>query len=192
LEKHGVAEIPLPSKKFARYGPLDRYGASPKAGMCLSTFALVRRTRQEGVLFGLPKHNKRWLSDWMVSWRYYSSDELAKSYEEWRLPSSYLLEGENPLDSIRRIMAGQLGIKKYEVSGSPMVFSYTSPSSWYPGSDHWDLAFAYSVSIKSEKDLGSQVSRSLWRELRFFESKKELRSKDFGWNVDLMRDLRLI
>src|SRR5271169_6517628 len=114
--------------------------------MCLSVFALVRGVRQKGVLFGLPKPNKRWLSDWMSSWRNYSAEELKKIYEEWRLPSSYLLEGENPVDAIKRIMGGQLGIKKCQVSGSPMAFSYTSPSSWYRGYDHWDLAFVYSVS----------------------------------------------
>jgi hypothetical protein len=190
-----VSTSHLPSKRFARYGPLERYEASPKAGMCLSAFALVRRVRQKGVLFGLPKPDKRWLSDWMVSWHNYSSEELSKIYDEWRLPSSYLLEGDHPLDSIRRIMGEQLGIKKYEVSGSPMVFSYTSPSSWYPGNNHWDLAFVYSVSINSRKDddiADNQVSRSLWRELRFFESKKQLRSKDFGWNDDLIQDLGLI
>ncbi len=117
----------MPSKKFARYGPLDRYEASPKAGMCLSTFALVRRARQKGVLFGIPKPNKRWLSDWMVSWHNYSSEELSKIYDEWRLPSSYLLEGEHPIDSIRRIMGRQLGIREIRSIGFPDgVFLYFS------------------------------------------------------------------
>jgi len=183
-------------KKFARYGPADRYENPPKAGMCLSAFALVRRARQDGTLFGLPKPNKEWASDWLPSWSNYSAEELSKIYEEWRLPSTYLLEGEAPIDAVRRIMEGQLGIKKYKVMDSPRVFSYTSPSSWYRGNRHWDLAFAYPLEIASstKDDIVSdnEISSGLWRELRFFRSKAELKSKEFGWNADLIRDLRLI
>ena len=185
----------LPQKKFARYGPLDRYEEPPKAGMCLSAFALVQREGLEGMLFGLPRPNKRWMSDWMSSWRSYSEEEMSAIYQEWRLPSSYLLEGEHPLKAIRRIMTGQLGIRNFKITDSPSVFSYVSPSSWYEGNNHWDFAVVYPVTIRSAGKNGlieNQVSRGLWRELRFIKSKKELRTKDFGWNADLIKDLKLI
>ena len=155
----------LSRKKFARYGPPDRYEASPKAGMCLSVFALIRSARHKGVLFGLPKPNKQWLSDWMPSWHYYSTEELSKIYDEWRLPSSYLLEGEHPVSAIKRIVEGQLGIRRYEMSGSPMVFSYTSPSSWYRGNKHWDLALVYSLSINDRKSNDSTIDSRITRSL---------------------------
>jgi hypothetical protein len=97
-------QITKSKNKFARYGPADRYEASPAAGMCISVFGLVHRQGKKGVLLGLPKQDARWISEWVSGWKNYDEEELMESYSQWRLPSTYLMEGENPEDALRRIM----------------------------------------------------------------------------------------
>jgi hypothetical protein len=178
-------------QKHARYGPLDRYEPPPKAGMCLSAFALVRREGKDGVLIGLPKPAGRWLNDWLTSWRVYSKEDLSQAYKEWRLPSCYLRELEAPKDAITRIMNEQLGIARFHISSRARIFSYASPSTWYHGNDHWDLAFAYDVTVGSRAGPGT-ICRNWWKELRFFGEITDLSRKNFGWNTDFMRDLKII
>jgi ADP-ribose pyrophosphatase YjhB (NUDIX family) len=101
---------------------------------------------------------------------------------QWRLPSAYLQEGEHPEDTVRRVLRDQLGLRKFVIS-PPRVFSYTWPSDWYPGNNHWDLAFVYPVKVsESIKEL------PWWKELTFV-GKGQLEDADFGWNDDLMKDL---
>src|SRR5439155_11949617 len=99
-------------------------------------------------------------------------------------PSTYLLEGEHPDKAMRRVMRDQLGLRTFTVS-TPRVFSYTWPSDWYPGNDHWDLAFVYPVKI-------SEPIKNLpwWKELRFVD-REQLGRTNFGWNDDLMKDLKI-
>ncbi|MDA4122887.1 MAG: hypothetical protein OK456_06895 [Thaumarchaeota archaeon] len=167
-------------KKYARYGPPDRYPSPPAAGMCLSVFALVKRNKK--LLVGVPVQHNRWQSEWVPQFQSYSKEELAEVYSKTRLPSAYLLEGEHPKDSLSRVMRDQLGMERYSAS-SPRVVSYTSPSDWYPGNSHWDLAFLYEVKT-------SEAPKKLpwWQDLSFL-GKAELRRRDFGWNQDMMKDL---
>jgi hypothetical protein len=181
-------QVPRGRYRFARYGPTDHYEDAPAAGMCLSVFAIVRRPGKKGVLLGLPRPDDKWSSEWISGWKSYSEKELQEAYRQWRLPSTYLREGEHPEQAIKRIMEDQVGIGDYSLSKKgPRVFSYTSPSDWYPGNNHWDLAFVYDVKVrKGSKDL--QLPK-WWQELSFLKKKKDLLTKDFGWNADFMRDL---
>jgi hypothetical protein len=174
--------------RFARYGPLDHYEEAPAAGMCISVFAIVRRADKKGVLLGLPKQDARWITDRLSAWKNYSEKELTEAYHQWRLPSSYLREGEHPEDALKRIVVDQVGISDYSVSKKgPRVFSYSVPSDWYPGNNHWDLAFVYDVKVKTK---GKEIPK-WWQELEFVK-KKDFREKDFGWNSDFMCDLGLV
>jgi hypothetical protein len=159
--------------------------------MCISVFGVVRRQSKKGVLLGQPKQDNRWASEWISSWKNYPEKELAEVYHQWRLPSTYLLEGEKPEDAIRRIMTDQLEIDDFSLSKKgPKIFSYNSPSDWYPGNNHWDLALVYDVKIKSKDQLANIPK--WWQELYFVKKKKDFRDKDYGWNNDFMRDLGLI
>lgn len=187
LEKLSTKQVPKGRYRFARYGPTDHYEDAPAAGMCISVFALVKSKKKKGVLLGLPKPDERWINEWISSWKNYTDKDLAEAYKQWRLPSTYLREGEHPETALRRIMEDQLGIGDYSLAKKgPQVFSYTAPSDWYPGNNHWDLAFVYDVRVrgKSLKDMPRW-----WQELDFVRKKKDLLSKDYGWNDDFMRDL---
>jgi hypothetical protein len=177
--------------KFARYGPSDHYEEVPPAGMCISVFALVRRAGKKGVLLGQPKQDSRWASEWLGAWKMYSEKELAEAYHQWRLPSSYLREGEHPEDAIKRIMTDQVEMGDYSISKKgPRVFSYSTPSDWYPGINHWDLAFVYDVKVKT-KGKDKEIPK-WWQALLFVKKKKDFRDKDYGWNEDFMHDLGLV
>lgn len=180
-----IKQVPRGRYRFARYGPTDHYEDAPAAGMCISVFAVVRRSGKKGVLLGRPKSDEKWLNEWLSSWKAYTEKELADAYQQWRLPSTYLREGEDPEDGLRRVMEDQLLIGDYSSKG-PRIFSYTSPSDWYPGNNHWDLAIVYDVKIrnKSLKD-----TPKWWQELDFVKKKKDLLMKDYGWNDDFMHDL---
>jgi hypothetical protein len=177
-------------KKYARYGPLDRYDAPPDAGMCISVFALVEKG--DAVLVGVPKEVKRWRDDWLYSKR---KEEGTEIFEEWRLPSCYLREGEDPRSALGRIVSEEIGARgHYMVSPeNPMVFSYYSPSDSYPGSSHWDLALIYRVRLpKTISFANNKYASRFWKELEYLQRGSELGSKEFGWNTELMADLKLM
>lgn len=170
-------------RRHARYGPRGRYLDPPPAGMCLSVFAVV--TRGSKVLVGIARPHRAWKTRWLFSWATYTRKELREAYEEKRLPSTYLLEGEDPSQGLRRVMQEQLCASSYKATG-PRVFSYVSPSDWYPGHDHWDLAFVYDVKFDEPFD-----SLPWWKELRF-EEKSTLDASEFGWNSDFVRDVGVV
>ncbi len=170
-------------QKHARYGPPDRYLPPPAAGMCISVFVVAKRGGK--ILVGIPETNDRWTTEWVSGWLMYSKEEREEQYRKKRLPSTYLWEGEHPDDALRRVMLNQLGIGKFAAS-SPKVFSYLAPSDWYPGNHHWDLVFVYWV-----RTTESPKRSPWWREVGFVETKK-LREEEFGWNGDLMRDLKIL
>ncbi len=172
--------------KYARYGPMDRYDPPPGAGMCVSIFAIVNKKGSKNILIGIPKDHEKWRGDWLYSKVRRARPEI---FEEWRLPSCYLREGENPEAALKRVMHGQLGIRTFKIKGVK-VLSYYSPSEWYPGQNHWDLALVYYLDSKTEPL--KKVSRKWWSELAFLKKGKELRAKDYGWNRELMADLDLL
>jgi len=180
-------QVPKGRYRFARYGPTDHYEDAPAAGMCISVFAVVKRSGKKGILLGTPKPDEKWATEWISSWRSYTERELVEASSQWRLPSSYLREGEHPEEAVRRIMEGELGIGDYSLSKKgPKIFSYNSPSDWYPGNTHWDLAIVYDVRVRGK---GLKDVPRWWQELEFVKKKKDFLSKDYGWNDDFMRDL---
>ena len=170
-------------RRHARYGPPDHYLSPPSAGMCLSVFALVERGSE--VLVGVPKRHERWTSEWLLAWHFYTEEELKEALLEKRLPSTYLWEGEDPKAALDRIMNDQLQVSKFR-AGGPRVLSYYSPSDWYPGNSHWDLAIVYPVKLLHP------VRRPPWWRVLGFVEKSRLRAKQFGWNADLVRDLGIV
>jgi hypothetical protein len=151
--------------------------------MCISVFAIVKRGGR--VLVGVPEWSERWTREWISSLLSYSQDERLEAERQTRLPSTYIYEGEHPEDALKRIMNDQLGVKKFSLS-TPKIFSYNSPSDWYPGNDHWDLVFVYRVATSQ-----APRKRPLWKELVFLD-RRALGKRDFGWNNDFVRDLGLV
>ncbi len=87
--------------------------------MCISVFALVTKNNEKDVLMGIPKKINRWRNDWLYAKGKSRGGEI---FEEWRLPSCYLREGEHPENALGRIMGEQLGIRQFETSHAPRVF----------------------------------------------------------------------
>jgi len=146
----------------------------------MSVFAVV--TRGSKVLIGTPRPHRAWKTKWLFSWAFYSDKELHEAYKERRLPSSYLLEGEDPKQGLRRVMTEQLGVADFAASG-PRVLSYVEPSSWYPGHKHWDLAFVYTVRFE-----GPLRRLPWWSDLEFVD-RRVIDASRFGWNSDFVRDI---
>jgi ADP-ribose pyrophosphatase YjhB (NUDIX family) len=170
--------------KYARYGPPDRYEAPPKAGMCITAVAVIRRNRK--VLLGHATAHPRWRKEWLTTFQSYSPRELEEAYAELRLPGAYLQEGEHPDQTLARVMRDQLGIKKYQTS-SPLILSWYSLSDdWYPGQRHWDLLFAYKVKAQPPSKMPPW-----WRDLGWADP-ATLHARDFGWNRELMQQLGLV
>ena len=147
--------------------------------MCVSVFALLRD--KGGLLVGVSRSGGRWDSEWLPSNKK-DTDEPDQATVLWRLPSAYVREGEHPDDALKRVVQGQLGIDAFRHS-NPRILSYSEPSTWYPGNEHWDLAFAYEV-----KTAEKPSKRPHWKELAFLDA-KGLRRRDFGWNNDLVREV---
>jgi hypothetical protein len=115
----------------------------------------------------------------------YDKKDLDEVFKQWRLPSGYLHEGEHPDDCVGRVVRVRLGVRSF-TSSTPRIFSYSTPSDWYPGSEHWDLTFVYEVKLREKPK-----TLPWWRKLAFV-GRVERRRADFGWNEDMMRDLELV
>ncbi len=169
-------------RRFAVFGPTDRYPPATGGGMCISVFAIARRGGK--VLMGVPNMKKKWISEWVPNWGIYSKADLDAEFKRWRLPAGYLLEGEHPDQALGRVMRDQLRIDGFKATSS-RVLSYAAPSDWYPGNMHWDLVFVYEVDVS-----GPVRKLPWWKKLRFMD-RAGLQDADFGWNDDFMRDLEL-
>lgn len=150
--------------------------------MCISGFAIIRAGRK--VLVGIPKKDRRWGSEWIPAWVHHSEKDYGDVFRQWRLPSGYLREGEHPDSCVRRVINDQLGVDRFDMAPA-RVFSYATPSDWYPGNHHWDIVFVYEASLRQEVSI-----QPWWKELRFV-GRTELERARFGWNDDLMKDLGL-
>jgi ADP-ribose pyrophosphatase YjhB (NUDIX family) len=169
--------------KYARYGPVDRYEEPPNGGMCITAVAVIRRNRK--VLLGHATTHPRWREEWLTTLQSYTPQELKEAYAELRLPGAYLQEGEHPYHALARVMRDQLEVKKYE-SSPPLVLSWYSLSDWYPGERHWDLLFAYKVRAQPPSKIPPW-----WRDLGWNDC-AGLQARDFGWNRELMQQLKLV
>jgi ADP-ribose pyrophosphatase YjhB (NUDIX family) len=131
--------------RFAFLGPSSKNNI-PEGGFCISIFALIRK--KEGILFVRPQQNLRW-EEWAPNWSIYDSMSIATEMEKWRLPSSYVKEGESPEEGLRRVMEDQLGASRYSSEG-PVLLNFYEPSRRYPGKMHWDYCFVFEVSMTEE------------------------------------------
>lgn len=167
----------LDARPAARYGPLDRYHPAPAGGMCLSVFVVARRGQR--ALVGRPaKEDPAWTAWWMPSWAHLDEDERSETL----LPGTYLREGEAPEAGARRVLRDMLRAKGGALDPRPFVFSATTPSDWYPGHAHWDLAFVFEA-----KGIALPARPPTWWRELVWRAPGDVRARDFGWNADLAR-----
>ncbi len=167
--------------RFVRYGPLPRYGL-PEAGFCASAFVIVRRGSK--VLAGIPNDHPRWTKEWAPNWLVYKKDSVDDELRSWRLPASYLYEGENPDVTAQRVARDQLRLHIEKLT-RPACQAFYDESSWYPGHKHFDLCFVYETRASAPKILPPWWERLEWVEPAF------LRKQEMGSAMtDLVRRLR--
>ncbi len=168
--------------RFVRYGPSPRYGL-PEAGFCASSFVLVRRGTK--VLAGMPKGHPRWTKEWAPNWLVYAKDRVQDEYRSWRLPASYLYEGESPDETAWRVLKDQLGLRAARPD-APSCYAFYDPSSWYPGHRHYDLCFVYEVRSDAPKRIPA------WWDRLEFVTLASLRKQELGSGMsDLVRALKV-
>ncbi len=156
--------------KFVRYGPSPRYGM-PEAGFCASAFVLVRDSRK--VLAGIAKDHRKWREQWQPNINVYRPQDQEAEFRSWRLPAAYLLEGEHPDDTARRVLRDQIRLSARKLE-RPAIYSFYDPSSWYAGQRHYDLCFVYEVPGKAPRELPAW-----WQRLEFVDP-RFLRAQDLG------------
>jgi len=131
---------------FGFFGPSAKHDV-PEGGFCISAFAIMKK--RGSVLVVKPRPHARWEEEWAPNWRIYDAAGLQAEYERWRLPSTFIRQGESPEDALARIMADQLGIREYR-SGPPSLQNFYEPSRRYPGKMHWDYCFVFYISTHEE------------------------------------------
>jgi ADP-ribose pyrophosphatase YjhB (NUDIX family) len=149
LEKTGLRADS--ADKFAFFGPSEKHFV-PDGGFCISAFAIVRT--EDSVLLIRPRENARW-AEWAPNWRVYDTAGLAAEMAKWRLPGTYLMQGEAPEAGLRRVMENQLGVRLYS-SGHAVLLNFYEPSRRYTGKMHWDYCFIFDVSTDEK------VAESPW------------------------------
>ncbi len=155
----------------------------PDAGFCASSFVVLRKGTK--ILAGIPRNHRKWRNEWAPNWLVYTKESLEDEYRFWRLPASYLYEGENPDDTARRVLKDQLRIRDGKL-GPLSHYAFHDPSSWYPGRRHYDLCFVYEARGSLPKTIPEW-----WERLDFIDL-KVLRKMDLGSSMgDLMKVLRL-
>ena len=154
----------------------------PEAGFCASSFVLVRNGTQ--VLAGVPREHRKWRAEWQPNLSVYRKEDQEAEFQAWRLPASYLYEGEHPEETARRVMRDQLGIVARRL-GDPAIYSFYDPSRWYPGHRHYDLCFVYEVQRS-----GAPRKPVWWQRLEFVDM-RFLRKETLGSGMsDLVKVLK--
>lgn len=130
----------------------------PEAGVCLSSFLVVRRGR--AVLLGQPRATEAWPQ------RGGFPKARAKELEDqgaWLLPATHLMVEESPNRAALRIAREWTGL-----TGTPRfveVQSHLRPArAWNPKrkGNHWDICFVYEMSARRPPKL-----KPWWSDLRF-------------------------
>ncbi len=152
----------------------------------MSAFAIIKKGN--AVLAGKPASHERWQAEWASNWRGYDKQKMDREMVSWRLPSSYIFEGESTDETLRRIMNNQLGINEYKIDSSRLV-NYYEPSTRDPRVRHWDYCFVYYVETNQEP-----TAKNLpWFSYLGFVTSNDLRKEDFGSGIgDLAESLGLI
>ena len=153
------------TRRWARFGPRTPSWMihTPKAGVCLSTFVIVRK--KGAILLGRPHAHRAWPEMGGFPLRHAAEIEKENS---WLLPATHLLMEESPDHAARRIAhewAGAKGTPKFV-----MVQSHLRPSGrwksklkWSRRLNHWDICFVYELQAHS-----NPKHNPWWNELRYF------------------------
>lgn len=168
--------------RFGFFGPSNKHDVPP-GGLCISVFALVSLDHRLLVL--RPKAHQRWQEEWAPNWRLYEPAQLAREMISWRLPSTYVKEGEAPREALERVMTDQLGIGSY-VAEFSTIENFYEESRRYPGEMHWDYCFIFQVSTKEE------VKQQPWLEETQFLESVELKGHLGSAHESLLARLGLI
>lgn len=155
------------TRRWARLGTHDpkmlRHPSD--AGVCLSTFVVVRRGRS--ILLGRPRGGDAWPKKGGYP------KHLAAQLEEdgaWLLPAAtHLLMEESPDHAANRIVHQWAGLK-----GRPRFVMVQSHIRRRAEGNHWDLCFVYDLPVP-----GRPRRRPWWSELRF-TSIPEVRKMNIG------------
>jgi hypothetical protein len=128
--------------------------------MCLSAFLLVHPKGKDGeFLLGRLEPSQPWAQIGALD-----TDRIRSIGTRWMLPSSHLLEYEEPVAAARRIAAEQLEVPELVIRG-PEVRSEAYHRAEAGSEDlHWDLHFLFRAAWPEGRLLRSRP----FRELRFF------------------------
>jgi len=132
--------------RFGFFGPTEKHDKTP-GGFCISAFALVERGGR--LLLLRPRAHRKWEQEWAPNYRIYDSSQLEQEMARWRLPSTYVKQGESPREALDRVAMDQLGIRKYTV-GQSSLENFYDKSRRYPGKMHWDYCFVFPVSTEEQ------------------------------------------
>lgn len=158
-----MREIPV-AERWARIGPRDPSWLMhvPKAGLCLSTFVIIRKGK--AILVGRPHANASWPEKGGYPLR--PAAELEKR-GSWLLPATHLLMEETPDHAARRIANQWAGVR-----GRPKFVtlqSHIRPSRERKNRskgdilrNHWDICFVYELKTRT-----NPKPRPWWAEIRF-------------------------
>ncbi|HEV2316824.1 MAG TPA: hypothetical protein VGV89_04535 [Thermoplasmata archaeon] len=149
-------------ERLRRDGPEGNgYAMVPRDGMCLSAFLLVHP-------HGAPTQFLLGRVDPAQPWDHIGGltrERLRDIGTRWMLPSSHLLEYEEPAAAAHRIAAEQLERPDLTLAG-PEVRSEAYRREGRDDPDlHWDLHFLF----RGEWPEGKLVRARPWSELRFFD-----------------------
>lgn len=153
-------DVPPADHGFALFGP--DFGV-PVGGFCCSVFPLLRR--EGDLLAGRMAPSDRWEEEWQPNMRYYEGDRYEALFDGWRLPGTYLREGEHPEAAARRVWTDQLGLGEPPDLDRPQVLSTAAGSRRAPGARHWDLVFLHDV----DGPPAPGEPPSHWDELRYVD-----------------------
>jgi len=156
--------MPPVTKRWARLGPnkASTLFHVPKAGLCLSSFVVVRRG--DAVLLGRPKTDRAWPE------RGGFPLDRAKDLEadgSWLLPATHLLMEESPHDAAKRIARDWAGLR-----GTPRfvaVQSHLRPGRRWDSKhegNHWDVCFVYELKVRR-----GPTPMPWWSEMRFIPAR---------------------
>lgn len=135
-----MPDVPPASHGFALFGP---DAGVPEGGFCASAFLVLRRG--DRLLAGSMAPSDRWAQEWQPNMALYGGARREALFEGWRLPATYLREGEHPEAAAYRVWTDQLGLEADPDLPQPRVVSEAAASRSTPEARHWDLVFAYEL-----------------------------------------------
>lgn len=153
-----MEDVPPARHGFALFGP---EAGVPEGGFCASVFLVLRRG--DRLLAGRMAPSDRWVEEWQPNLALYEGPRREALFEGWRLPATYLREGEDPEVAAARVWTDQLGLDGTPDLPPPEVVSEAAASRSTPEARHWDLVFAYEF----EGPLPSEDVPGHWAELAY-------------------------